>query len=263
MLGVPMLTGGRVVGVIVLWRHEVDSVRRRDDRARHDVRRAGRDRDPERRSCSASSQERGAELARSVDELRALGEVSQAVSSSLDARRGAHDDRHPRRRAVGGRRRVDLRVRRRTRRVRAADLLRHERRARRGAARDPDRPRRDVHRPARRSAGEVRQAPDLDAEPPDPHLDALRRHGWRSMVAVPLRRERRRSSARSSSAGRRRARSPTRPSSCSRRSRASRPSRSTTPACSASSSTRRASSRSPAATSPSSWRACRTSCGRR
>ena len=37
--------------------------------------------------------------------------------------------------------------------------------------------------------GEVQQAPDLDAEPPDPHVDALRRHGWRSMVAVPLRRE--------------------------------------------------------------------------
>ena len=39
------------------------------------------------------------------------------------------------------------------------------------------------------AAGEVRQAPDLDAEPPDPHVDALRAHGWRSMVVLPLRRE--------------------------------------------------------------------------
>ena len=39
------------------------------------------------------------------------------------------------------------------------------------------------------AVGEVRQAPDLDAEPPDPHVNALRAHGWRSMVVLPLRRE--------------------------------------------------------------------------
>jgi signal transduction histidine kinase/CheY-like chemotaxis protein len=38
-------------------------------------------------------------------------------------------------------------------------------------------------------AGQVRQAPDLAAEEPDAHIDELMRHGWRSMVAVPLRHE--------------------------------------------------------------------------
>ena len=59
-------------------------VRRADDRARDDVRRPGR------RSRSGTCElfqeleQRSEQLARSVDELRALGEVSQAVSSSLD-----------------------------------------------------------------------------------------------------------------------------------------------------------------------------------
>ena len=44
----------------------------------------GVDRDPERRSCSSELEQRSAQLAQSVDELHALGEVSQAVSSSLD-----------------------------------------------------------------------------------------------------------------------------------------------------------------------------------
>src|SRR5437763_1900805 len=39
------------------------------------------------------------------------------------------------------------------------------------------------------TAGEVRQAADLDREPSDPHIELLRRHGWRSMVALPLQRE--------------------------------------------------------------------------
>jgi signal transduction protein with GAF and PtsI domain len=30
------------------------------------------------------------------------------------------------------------------------------------------------------------QSSDLDREPPDPHIDELRRHGWRSMVVLPL-----------------------------------------------------------------------------
>ena len=66
-----------------------------------------------------------------------------------------------------------------------------------------------------------------------------------------------------SSAARRPARSPRRPSSCWRPSRASRRWRCSTPGCSASSRSRAPSWSSPAGTSPSSWRACRTSCGRR
>ena len=34
--------------------------------------------------------------------------------------------------------------------------------------------------------GKAMQSRDLDLEPPDPHIDELRRDGWRSMVVVPL-----------------------------------------------------------------------------
>ena len=53
-----------------------------------------------------------AELARKVDELEALREVGEAVSSSLDLDRGAGHDRDARRRAVRDRRRLDHGVRR-------------------------------------------------------------------------------------------------------------------------------------------------------
>ena len=51
---------------------------------------------------------RTAELGRSVEELKALSEVGQAVSSTLDLRRGAVDDPQPLGRADPGRCRRDL-----------------------------------------------------------------------------------------------------------------------------------------------------------
>jgi signal transduction histidine kinase len=39
-------------------------------------------------------------------------------------------------------------------------------------------------------SGEPQQAPDLTREPADPHLEELVRGGWRSLLAVPLQRER-------------------------------------------------------------------------
>ena len=52
------------------------------------------------------------ELARKVDQLEALGEVGQAVSSSLDLDEVLVDDRHARRAAFRDGRWLDLRVRR-------------------------------------------------------------------------------------------------------------------------------------------------------
>ena len=42
---------------------------------------------------------------------------------------------------------------------------------------------------APRPSGEARQAPDLEQEAPDAHIDVLRAAGWRSMIAVPLLRQ--------------------------------------------------------------------------
>ena len=58
-------------------------------------------------SSCRSSRPRSAELARKVDELEALREVGEAVSSSLDVDRRALHHRHARRRALRDRRRLD------------------------------------------------------------------------------------------------------------------------------------------------------------
>jgi signal transduction histidine kinase/DNA-binding response OmpR family regulator len=184
IVGVPMLAADRVVGVIALWRTEVDPF---DERtigvvttfAVHGAIAI------QNVQLFHELQERTAELARSVDELRALGEVSRAVSSSLDVDEvlttivtravelsgtdGGSIFEFDRptgafllrtccgtsQKLVDGLRAVPIRV---------GETF--------------------VGRAA--TAGEARQAPDLDHEPPDPHINELRRHGWRSMVAVPL-----------------------------------------------------------------------------
>ena len=88
-----MLAGDRVLGVVVLLAVECRAVRRADDRARDDVRRPGLDRDPGVQLVQELEQ-RSRQLAQSVHELSALGEVSQAVSSSLDLDEVLDDDRH-------------------------------------------------------------------------------------------------------------------------------------------------------------------------
>src|SRR4051812_44593419 len=187
MLGVPMLARGRVVGVIALWRSLVDPFDQRTIElvttfaaqgviAMQNV------------QLFQDLQERGRQLARSVDELRALGEVSQAVSSSLDVEE------------------VLTAIVTRAVQISGADggsifefvpstgefvlrscfgtseeLVDALRGVRIGLE--------DTFLGAAAVGGEVRQAADLDLEPGDPHVDALRKHGWRSMMAVPLRRE--------------------------------------------------------------------------
>jgi signal transduction histidine kinase/CheY-like chemotaxis protein len=184
MLGVPMLSAGRVVGVIMLWRFEVD---RFDDRAIglvstfaaqgavaiQNVRLFGR------------LQGREAELARSVDELRALGEIGQAVSSSLDSQ---HVLTTIVTRAVelseaegGSIFEFDIATglfHLRTCSGTSAELIDALRATR-------------IHidetfvgRAAK--AGEPWQAASLSEETPDAHIDRLLDAGWRSMLVVPL-----------------------------------------------------------------------------
>ena len=186
MLGVPMLETDGVVGVIVLWRAHVDPF---DERtvglvttfaaqgviALRNVRLF---QELERRSKQLSS---------SVDELRALGEVSQAVSSSLDldevlttiltraaelsgADGGSIFEFEP----------ATAEFVLRTCTGTSEALVHSLHQVRIGLD--------ETFIGQAAATGEVRQAPDLDVETRDPHVDALRSHGWRSMVAVPLRR---------------------------------------------------------------------------
>jgi signal transduction histidine kinase/CheY-like chemotaxis protein len=187
LLGVPMLTGGRVVGVIVLNRSTVAPFDERTIELVTTFAAQGAIATQNVR-LFCELQEQSVELSRSVDELRALGEISQAVSSSLDvdevlgtivaravelsgAEGGSIFEFEPPSgefalRACFG---TSAALADRLRDVRI-DL-------------------RDTFIGRTAAAGEVRQAPDIELETPDPHFDALRRHGWRSIAIVPLRRE--------------------------------------------------------------------------
>ena len=80
MLGVPMLASERVLGVIVLWRETVSPFDERTVELVDDVRRAGRDRDPER-----------ADRARARDRLRAqVGVPGLDVARAADAAERGH-----------------------------------------------------------------------------------------------------------------------------------------------------------------------------
>jgi signal transduction histidine kinase/CheY-like chemotaxis protein len=187
LLGVPMLEGDRVVGVVVLWRSSVDPFDGRTIELLTTFAAQGvvAIRNVE---LFQELEQRGGQLSQSVDELRALGEVSQAVSSSLDldevlttivtqaaelsdADGGSIFEYEP------STREFLLRTCAGTSPELVDEL--HEIRIRLD----------ETFMGQAAARGDVQQAPDLDVEPPDPHVEALRRHGWRSMVAVPLRRE--------------------------------------------------------------------------
>ncbi len=186
MLGAPMLVGDRVVGVLILWRLEVDPFGDRtiDLLTTFAAQAAIAIRNVE---LFQQLEQRSAQLGRSVDELRALGEISQAVSSSLDlgqvlttiVTRAAELSG-----ADGGSifefdadaEEFVLRTCAGT----SAELVRELQEIRIGL--------RGTFMGVAAADGEVRQAPDLEAEPPDPHVNALLAHGWRSMVVLPLRR---------------------------------------------------------------------------
>ena len=184
LLGVPMLAGDRVIGVVTLWREAVDPF---------DERTIGLATTFAAQGAIAMQnvqlfrelQQRGEELAHSVDELRALGEISQAVSSSLDldevlttivtravelsqTEGGSifeldHTTQQFQVRTCYGTS-AELVEALRTTRIHLDETFM----GRAATSRQPQ------------------QAPDLDLEPPDPHIDQLRRAGWRSMLAVPL-----------------------------------------------------------------------------
>jgi signal transduction histidine kinase/CheY-like chemotaxis protein len=188
LLGVPMLTDHRVVGVIVLWRSVVEPFDERQIALVSTFAAQGAIA-IQNVQLFHELEERGAALARSVDELRVLGEVSQAVSSSLDVDEVLTTivTRAVELSGADGGSIFELERPQAEFALRAcygtsealADSLRQIR-IRLGET--------FIGRAA--MAGEARQATDLDAEPPDPHLDELRRDGWRSLVAVPLHSER-------------------------------------------------------------------------
>ncbi|HSK27642.1 MAG TPA: GAF domain-containing protein [Jiangellales bacterium] len=187
IMGAPMLVGDEVVGVLSVWRNQVDPFSQRAvelltsfaAQAAIAVQTAG---------LVKALEQRGAELARKVDQLEALGAVGEAVSSSLDldevlstivthavALSGTD----------GGS-------------ILEFDPDANEFRVRTAYGTSPDvldalrRIRLGLHDTLVGQAALERhplQAPDLADRADDVHLQVLRDAGWRSVVAVPMLRQ--------------------------------------------------------------------------
>ena len=187
LLGVPMLVDQRVLGVITLWRDEVDPFDEQTISLANTFAAQGAIA-IQNVQLFQELQQRGRDLARSVDELKALGEVSHAVSSSrdldemlttivtqavrlTDTEGGSIFEFNPQTSAFEVRTCVGT-----------SEELVEDLRALRIHLDETF-----VGRAA--SGGQPLQAPDLDLEQLDAHTEALRRHGWRSLLAVPLMRE--------------------------------------------------------------------------
>jgi signal transduction histidine kinase/DNA-binding response OmpR family regulator len=185
VLGVPMTLDGQLVGVLVVWRLEVDPFGERETevlttfatQAAIAIRQA---------RLVRALEDRQRELRQKVEQLEALGEIGQAISSSLDldevldriVTQAVHlsgtdggsllefvDGRFLVRAAYGTG--PDVLERLRTTRIDLAGTL--------------------VGRSA--TEGRPLQVPDLHEAPTDDHLRVLREAGWRSLVAVPMLRE--------------------------------------------------------------------------
>ena len=249
MLGVPLLRGGAVIGVIILLRNvvkpftekQIELVTTFADQAVIAI---------ENVRLFDEVQARTRELTRSVAELRALSEVSQAVNSTLELQAvlraiAAHAV------ALAG---ADAGA------FCAYDETAQVFRLQATHELDAGVVEALTRRPVRLGEGATGlagtrraavQIPDIDQDAGYALYDTVRKPGYRALLAVPLLRE-------DSLVGtlvcaaRRPARSLRRPSIWCRRSPTSRCSRSRTPSCSRSSSARGASSRRRAGTSPSS-----------
>jgi GAF domain-containing protein len=188
ILGVPMFREGTLIGAIVIWH---DEVRRFTDRqielvttfadqaviAIENVR------------LFQELQARTGELARSVEELKALGEVSQAVSSTLDLQTvlttivaravqlsGTEGG------AIYEFEEVSQEFHLRATHGMSQELIEAIREARLRLGSDTLVGRAAMHR-------EAAQVPDILKEPEDPLRDLVVRAGFRALLALPLMRE--------------------------------------------------------------------------
>jgi signal transduction histidine kinase/ActR/RegA family two-component response regulator len=183
-MGVPMLLDGEVVGVLVVWRSEVDPFSERAiellttfaAQAAIAIRTV---------DLFQALEARTTELGRKVDQLEALSAVGQAVSSSLDLDEVlttivTHAVRLS---GTDGGSALEFDPSTQEFRVRTAygmndeqlEALRRTRIGLRGTL---------VGRAATR--GKPERIADLLTAPDDPHLRQLREAGWRSVVAVPM-----------------------------------------------------------------------------
>jgi signal transduction histidine kinase/ActR/RegA family two-component response regulator/putative methionine-R-sulfoxide reductase with GAF domain len=184
LLSAPMLLGDGVVGVLSMWRTEVDPFSERDMGLLEEFA-AQAAIALQQVDLMQSLEARSTELASKVDQLEALREVGEAVSSSLDpdAVLASIVSNAVRLTDADGGSILEYEKRTDSFVVRAAygsgpTLLDRLRTA-------------TIRRDATlvgRAATEHRplQVADLATVPRDPHLDVLHREGWRSVLAIPM-----------------------------------------------------------------------------
>jgi signal transduction histidine kinase/CheY-like chemotaxis protein len=187
MLGVPILDDGQVIGVVSLIRTEVNPFSKRQIALVTDFAAQGAIAIQTGNLFKRLESQR-VELERSVEELEALADVGEAVSSTLDLQEVLQsivtiavdlsgtdggsifefdpDTEEFRLSTAYGTEDALIRDLQGTRISLGETVV-----GRAASTRDPQ------------------LVPDIDTAPPDPHLDELRKHGWRSMLAVPLLRE--------------------------------------------------------------------------
>jgi signal transduction histidine kinase/CheY-like chemotaxis protein len=178
ILGVPILAGDRVAGVLTLWRVDVDPFGDRTiDLLTTFAAQA---------AIAIRNVQLFQDLTRSVDELRALGEISQAVSSSLDLDEVLTTivTRAVQLSGTEGGSIFEFDQATRLFHVRTCfgtepELV--------GALRATRIHLDETFLGRAAASGEPQGAPDLSIEASDPHIERLAGAGWRSMLVVPLR----------------------------------------------------------------------------
>jgi signal transduction histidine kinase/CheY-like chemotaxis protein len=178
ILGVPILAGDRVAGVLTLWRVDVDPFGDRTiDLLTTFAAQA---------AIAIRNVQLFQDLTRSVDELRALGEISQAVSSSLDLDEVLTTivTRAVQLSGTEGGSIFEFDQATRLFHVRTCfgtepELV--------GALRATRIHLDETFLGRAAASGEPQSAPDLSMEASDPHIERLAGAGWRSMLVVPLR----------------------------------------------------------------------------
>jgi signal transduction histidine kinase/DNA-binding response OmpR family regulator len=187
MLGVPILSDDHVIGVISLMRTKVDPFTLRQIELVNTFAAQGAIA-IQNRNLFKKLEDRTGALAHSVEELQALNEVGAAVSSTLELEQVLKtivmhavelsgtdggsifefyaDAQEFRLSTTYGTDEALIRDLKKTR-IRLGDTV--------------------VGRAA--ATRELQEVPDLDQAPSDPHIEQLKRHGWRSMLVVPLLRE--------------------------------------------------------------------------
>ena len=186
IMGAPLVVDDEVVGAILLWRNVVSPFAERELIIAHGLRGPGGTGD-QRGPAGAGAGGRSSRAGPRVDQLEALADVGEAVSSSLDADEVLTTivTLAVELSGTDGGSLMEFDEETQLFSVRTASGTEPARRWRRCGAR-PDPPRRDARRAGLPRPARRRRSRTWPWSSRDPHLSVLYAAGWRSVVAIPM-----------------------------------------------------------------------------